>query len=151
MNILRLKPSIRVVLLVLLALTLARSASEPVANAQGGGLLMDYPPNQDYGQQGDFITKLATNAGRSAIISTIGPAVLLLPESPGSSDAHVTLQNWDSSWDLSNPLDPQFVRYVNCHNGICRNGQAIHAHATFTGFWNDDAYLWTNNYWELGN
>lgn len=112
---------------------------------------MDYPPNQDYGQQGDFIGKRATDAGRSAIISTIGPALLLLPESPGSSDAHVTLQNWDSSWDMSDPLNPQFVRYVNCHNGICRNGQAIHAHATFTGFWNDQAYLWTNNYWELGN
>lgn len=119
--------------------------------SQSDDLLMDYPTNQDYGQQGEFIAKRAVDAGRSAIISTIGPALLLLPESPGSSDAHVTLQNWDSSWDISNPLDPQFVRYVNCFEGVCRNGQAIHAHATFTTFWEGEAYLWTNNYWEMGN
>ncbi|MFK7805206.1 MAG: Ig-like domain-containing protein [Anaerolineae bacterium] len=121
------------------------------AYTQNGQPAIAYPPNQDYGQQGEFIIKLAVDAGRSAIINTIGPALLLLPESPGSSDAHVTLQNWDSSWDMSNPLDPQFVRYVNCPNGNCRNGQGIHAHATHTNFWNGTAYLWTNNYWELGN
>ena len=113
--------------------------------------VFEYPANQDYGQQGDFIGKRATDAGRSAIISTIGPAVLLLPESPGSSDAHVTLQNWDSAWNLADATNPEFVRYVNCYNGICRNGQGQHAHATKTVFWNNDAYLWTNNYWEAGS
>lgn len=110
-----------------------------------------YPPNQDYGQQGDFIGKRAVDAGRSAIMSTIGPVLILLPETPGSSDAHVTLQNWDSSWNLSNLLDPQFIRYVNCFEGVCRNGHAQHAHATHTNFWDGEAYLWTNNYWQLGN
>ncbi len=114
-------------------------------------LVIDYPPNQDYGQQGDFIVKTATDAGRSAIISTVGPAVLLLPESPGSSDAHVTLQNWDSSWNLADPMNPEFVRYVNCYEGVCRNGQGQHAHATKTVFDDGKAYLWTNNYWQMGN
>ncbi len=137
---------------VLIVILLVISASLPTSTAYSqGGLLSDYPPNQDYGQQGDFLAKRAVDGGRTAIINTIGPTLMLLPESPGSSDAHITLQNWDSSWDISDPTDPQFIRYVNCHNGICRNGQAQHAHATHTNFWNGDAYLWSNNYWELGN
>jgi len=146
------KSKLMLLIAVVSAVTLLTSSIDPTpARSQGGAPLMDYPPNQDYGQQGDFIAKRATDAGRSAIISTIGPALLLLPESPGSSSAHVTLQTWDSSWDMSNPMNPQFVRYVNCLDGTCRNGQGIHAHATFTNFWNDEAYLWTNNQWQLGN
>ncbi|MEM7335386.1 MAG: Ig-like domain-containing protein [Chloroflexota bacterium] len=110
-----------------------------------------YPTNQDYGQMGDFIGKRAVDAGRSAIMSTIGPVLILLPESPGSSDAHVDLQLWDSSWNLSDLSNPQFLRYVNCFEGVCRNGHAQHAHATHTNFQDGEAYLWTNNYWELGN
>lgn len=138
-------------LIIVIAVFIFTIITISVANSQSQPPLMDYPPNQDYGQQGDFIAKRAVDAGRSAIINAIGPALLLLPESPGSSSAHVTLQNWDSSWDMSDPLNPQFVRYVNCPNGACRNGQGIHAHATHTNFWNGTAYLWTNNYWELGN
>ncbi|MEM7799095.1 MAG: Ig-like domain-containing protein [Chloroflexota bacterium] len=110
-----------------------------------------YPPNIDYGQQGDFIAKRATDAGRSAIINTVGPLLVLLPESPGSSDAHVTLRNWDSSWDITDLTNPTFKRYINCYEGVCRNGQGIHAHATHTNFWNGEAYLWSNNHWQLGN
>ena len=138
-------------LILTLFVTFSIGITSSVASSQGAPRLMDYPPNQDYGQQGDFIAHRARDAGRSAIIGTIGPALLLLPESPGSSDAHVTLQNWDSSWDMSNPLDPEFVRYVNCYEGTCRNGQGIHAHAFHTNFYNGEAYLWSNNYWQLGN
>ncbi|MEM9776436.1 MAG: hypothetical protein AAF902_17800, partial [Chloroflexota bacterium] len=119
--------------------------------SQSGDPVMDYPPNQDYGQMGDFLAKRATDAGRSAIIGTAGPALILLPESPGSSDAHVTLQNWDSAWDMSDPTDPEFVRYVNCFGGTCRNAQAQHAHAFKTVFWDNRAFMWTNNHWEAGN
>ena len=42
-----------------------------------------YPPNIDYGSQGDFLVKRGTNFGRTADLTLVGPILVNLPENPG--------------------------------------------------------------------
>lgn len=118
----------------------------------GDAMAANYPPNIDYGQQGDFIAKRGVERGRTAILAPIGPILLNLPESPGSSDDNVQLRNVDTAWNLEDLTNPQLIGEFNCDPAgqNCRNGQGIHAHAVYTRFVNGQAYLRGNFRWQEG-
>ncbi len=102
-----------------------------------------YPPNIDYGSEGDFITKRGTEFGRTADLGVIGPVLVNLPEAPGSSDNGVTLRSEDTVWDLSDLTNPTMIRSLTCPT--CFMGMPIDAHATVTRFVGDEAYIYTRN------
>lgn len=105
-----------------------------------------YPPNIDYGSQGDFIAKRGTEFGRTTNLTLVGPLLVNLPEAPGSTSNGVNLRNEDTVWDLSNLTNPTIIRSLTCDS--CSLGQPVFAHGTAIRFDNNDAYLFTNNsYW----
>ena len=68
------------------------------------------PPNINYGQQGDFITKEATYRSRAAIIMPLGPVLIAQPEGPGPSSAHPpngrdVRNDWFDLTDSTNPVE----------------------------------------------
>jgi len=130
-------------LLVLVLLSLASGNSVIAA---------EYPPNNDYGQQGDFLAKRGVDRGRTAILAPIGPVLLNLPETPGSSNKNVNLSVIDTAWDLSNLTNPRLIGPFNCDpNGQnCDNGQGTHAHAVYTRFVNGTGYLMGNFRYQEG-
>ncbi|WP_111980333.1 Ig-like domain-containing protein [Algibacillus agarilyticus] len=94
----------------------------------------DYPPNIDYGEQGDFVVKRGEAYGRTAILMPIGPVMINLPEFPGSSMVNIPDATSlfdvarDTAWDLSDLTNPTLIRQLS------EDGQSpsmpIHAHAT---------------------
>ena len=103
----------------------------------------DYPPNIDYGSQGDFITKTGTEYGRTANLTLVGPLLVNLPEGPGSSSNGVTWLPESTVWDLSDLTNPSLIRSLTCDT--CFLGSPVFAHATVIRFDNNDAYLYTRN------
>lgn len=93
-----------------------------------------YPPNEDYGSQGDFLVKRGVEFGRTADLMTIGPILINLPEGPGSSDVNLPdgVRLEDSAWDLSDLRNPTMIRSLTCDT--CFPAQPIHAHATLVRF-----------------
>lgn len=88
----------------------------------------DYPPNIDYGSEGDFITKRAVEYGRAANILPIGPILVGMPEAPGStSNAGVVADPKHNFWDISDLTNPVFIRDGD-------KDMPIHAHATVWRF-----------------
>ena len=90
-----------------------------------------YPnPNIDHGNQGDFLVKRGTEFGRTANLTNIGPYIVNLPESPGSSG--VGLSNGarpiGTIWDVSDLSNPVITHELDVE------GQPIHAHATIVRF-----------------
>ncbi len=112
----------------------------------------EYPPNIDYGQQGDFIAKRGVDRGRTAILAPIGPILLNLPESPGSSAKNVDLSVIDTAWNLEDLTNPQLIGPFNCDNNgnNCTNGHGIHAHGVYTRFVNGRGYLRGNFRYQEG-
>jgi len=112
----------------------------------------EYPPNIDYGQQGDFITKRGTERGRTAILQTVGPILLNLPEKPGTSADNITLRNVDTAWNLQDLLNPTLISEINCdaNGNNCNAGQGVHAHGVYTRFVNGQGYLYGNFGWQEG-
>jgi len=112
----------------------------------------DYPANIDYGQQGDFITKRGVERGRTAILQTVGPILLNLPEKPGTSADNINLRNVDTAWNLQNLLNPTLIGEINCdaNGNNCNAGQAVHAHGVYTRFVNGQGYLYGNLGWQEG-
>ncbi len=105
-------------------------------------LAANYPPNIDYGQRGDFITKRGVEHGRTAILAPLGPILLNLPEGPGSSNKNVNLNVIDTAWNLEDLTNPRLISAINCDdNGQCYNGQGVSAHAVVTHFDDTQAYL----------
>lgn len=100
-----------------------------------------YPPNTDYGSQGDFLAKRGTEFGRTADLAVIGPILINQPEAPGSTSTGVQYRFEDTAWDLSDLTNPTMIRSMTCPT--CFAGQPINAHGTVTRFANDDAYLLT--------
>ncbi|GHA20620.1 hypothetical protein GCM10008090_33160 [Arenicella chitinivorans] len=100
-----------------------------------------YPPNRDYGSEGDFIIKRGTERGRTANLSIVGPLLVNLPEGPGSTSVGVEWRWKDTVWDISNLLDPQLIREISCET--CGGGQPIGAHGTVTRFYEGESYLYT--------
>jgi len=113
----------------------------------------DYPPNIDYGQQGDFLSKRGVERGRTAILAPVGPVLLNLPESPGSSNKNVNLSVIDTAWNLADLTNPQLIGAINCDPSgqNCANGHGIHAHGVYTRFVGDTGYLMGNFRWQEGN
>lgn len=98
-----------------------------------------YPPNIDYGSEGQFVAKRGVTHGRTANLSALGPVLVNLPEGPGSSSAGgVTYQPWNTAWDLSDLTNPTFVAQLL--DGIT---QPVGAHGTAYRFDGDDAYVYT--------
>ncbi len=96
----------------------------------------DYPPNIDYGNQGDFIAKRGVTHGRTANLTPIGPILLNMPEGPGSSDGGgVSLELYNTAWDLSDLTNPTLIDRISL--GLT---QPIGAHGTTYHF--DDAYAY---------
>jgi len=112
----------------------------------------EYPPNIDYGQQGDFITKRGTERGRTAILQTMGPILLNLPEKPGTSADNIALRNVDTAWDLQDLSNPRLIGEINCdaNGNNCDAGQGIHAHGVYTRFVGGQGYLLGNFGWQGG-
>jgi len=110
----------------------------------------EYPPNIDYGQQGDFITKRATENGRAAIIMPIGPVLVLQPESPGTSSFNIDgganlINRW---FDLSNLDDPKTIAQNYCEaDDSCTNSMPILAHGTVLRVIDDEAVIREGNGW----
>ena len=102
-----------------------------------------YPPNIDYGSQGDFLVKRGVELGRTADLNLVGPILVNLPEAPGSTYSGVAYQGADSVWDLSDLTNPTMIRSLTCDT--CPLGQPVFAHATVIRFDNNDAYLYTRN------
>jgi len=100
-----------------------------------------YPPNIDYGSQGDFITKIGTEYGRAANLTLVGPLLVNLPEAPGSTSNGIPYQAESTVWDLTDLTQPSLIRSLTCSG--CYLGQPIFAHATVIRFDNNDAYLYT--------
>ena len=103
----------------------------------------DYPPNIDYGSQGDFITKTGTEYGRTADLTLVGPLLVNLPEGPGSSSNGVTWLPQATVWDLSDLTNPSLIRSLTCDT--CFLGAPVFSHATVIRFDNNDGYLYTRN------
>ncbi|MFT7559216.1 MAG: hypothetical protein ACI93R_001121 [Flavobacteriales bacterium] len=106
-------------------------------------LAADYPPNNDYGDKGQFVAKRGTEYGRTAILMPVGPIMINLPEGPGSTsvglDDGILNRTRDSAWDLSNLEDPKLFRQLTCDRLLasdpaCNPGQPISAHATVVRF-----------------
>jgi len=105
-----------------------------------------YPPNIDYGSQGDFIVKLGTQYGRTADLTLIGPILVNMPEGPGSTDVDIDEYRFeDTAWDLSDLMNPTFIRSLT--NDVCCGRQPVQAHGTAIAFipelgpllwWGDD-------------
>jgi len=103
----------------------------------------EYPPNRDYGDQGDFIAKRATANGRAAIIMPIGPVIVTQPERPGSSSHGIEggrdLKN--GYWDLSDLTNPTLIEPIWCSQNPdidCTHSMPIGAHGTVVRI-DDDA------------
>ncbi|EGG94837.1 hypothetical protein IMCC1989_2240 [gamma proteobacterium IMCC1989] len=95
-----------------------------------------YPPNIDYGSQGDFVAKRGVTHGRTANLTPIGPILLNMPEAPGSSDGGgVVLESYNTAWDLSDLTNPTLISRISL--GLT---QPIGAHGTTYYF--DDAYAY---------
>jgi len=88
----------------------------------------DFPPNIDYGDQGDHIATRGTEYGRTADVTMIGPVLINLPEGPGSTSNGVDFQFETTAWDLSDLTNPQLIRSLTCPT--CFSGQPINAHGT---------------------
>ena len=69
----------------------------------------DYPPNIDYGEQGDFLAKRGEDRGRTSMLNLSGPILINNPEPPGSSTIGITPAFTDSAWDLSDLRNPQLI------------------------------------------
>ena len=123
----------------------------------------NYPPNNDYGQKGDFLVKRGVEKGRTAILATLGPLLINLPEGPGSSavglipeggdDVAWRQQNvTDTSWNLENLLDPQLITEINCDpNGEnCGASMGLLAHGVYTRFVDGIGYLASGFRWQEG-
>lgn len=93
-----------------------------------------YPPNEDYGSQGDFLVKRGVEFGRTADLMMIGPILINLPEGPGSSELNLPngVRYEDTAWDLSDLRNPTMIRSLTCDT--CFPGQPINAHATLIRF-----------------
>ncbi|GAA3929138.1 Ig-like domain-containing protein [Litoribacillus peritrichatus] len=122
-------------------LTSTMAAFLPLAGLSNGALAADYPPNIDYGSQGDFVAKRGTEYGRTADLNLVGPLLVNLPEAPGSTSNGIPWQAEDTVWDLSDLTNPTLIRSLTCDT--CYLGSPIFAHATVIRFDNDDAYLYT--------
>lgn len=101
----------------------------------------DYPPNIDYGSQGDFLAKRAVEHGRSSIISTIGPILISNPQLDSTTGFAVDSVVTDTSWDLSDLTNPTLIQYQNCNGDDCYAGKGPHAHAHLTTYHEGEAYL----------
>ena len=110
----------------------------------------NYPPNIDYGDEGDFIAKRAVEQGRMAMLSTAGPILIANPILPGSSRTGVDEEFTDTSWDLSDLTNPTLIQKQNCHQDGCFLGGGIHFHAHVTSYVEDKAYLASGRYWKYG-
>ncbi len=107
----------------------------------------NYPPQMDYGEQGDFIAKLGTEFGRTADLMMIGPVLANLPEHPGSTTVAIDeLRPEDTIWDLSDLTNPTFIRsYAEEGRGP---RQPILAHGTVVGFDKElGPMLWAGRDW----
>jgi hypothetical protein len=110
----------------------------------------DYPPNIDYGTQGDFLAKKGGDRGRTSILNLSGPILINTPEAPGSSTVGITPVFTDSAWDLSDLSNPQLISDYNCFEETCHRAMGIHAHAKFTRYAGGEAYFLAGRYWEIG-
>jgi len=130
------------VVIILLAITLSSTV-----------LAADYPPNIDYGQQGDFIAKRAVENGRAAIIMPIGPVVITQPEGPGTSSAGLDngVDSVNAYWDLTDLTNPQSFEMTHCatHQAGCSNTSPIQAHATVIRLIDGEPLLWEPT-WRTG-
>lgn len=121
------------------------------AVAQGAS----YPPNIDYGKEGDFIAKRGTKYGRAAILVPIGPVLVSQPEAPGSSSRGIPggFTRLNNYWDLSDLTNPVEInnRFCGGSTGItCGASSPINAHATVTSFIDGKAYQYVPNPWQAG-
>ena len=101
----------------------------------------NYPPNIDYGSEGDFIIKAGTEFGRTADLMMVGPVLINLPEAPGSTDVGVVYRGEDTAWDLSDLTNPTLIRSLTCDT--CFLSQPTNAHATMIRFIDNEAMLYT--------
>lgn len=106
-----------------------------------------YPPNIDYGQQGDFITKVGTEFGRTADLMMLGPMLINLPEGPGSTGVAIDAYRFeDTVWDISDLTNPQLVKSMTEEGGF--GMQPIAAHATVVRFTEEHGpLLWWGDDW----
>ena len=106
---------------------------------QNDSFAASYPPNIDYGSQGDFVAKRGVQHGRTANLTPIGPILMNMPEGPGSSDAGgVTLEFYNTAWDLSDLTNPTLISRTS--EGLT---QPIGAHGTTYRFDDNHAYMFT--------
>jgi hypothetical protein len=99
----------------------------------------EYPPNIDYGSQGEFVAKRGVTHGRTANLTALGPVLINVPEAPGSSAAGgVTYQPWNTAWDLSDLTNPTLISRISENLT-----QPVEAHGTAFRFDGDDAYVYT--------
>ncbi len=108
-----------------------------------------YPPQMDYGDQGDFIIKLGTEFGRTADLMLIGPVLANLPEYPGSTTVALEeLRPEDTIWDLSDLTNPTFIRSYAVEGRGPRH--PILAHGTLVAFDKEFGFgpmLWAGDDW----
>ncbi|MFT5117424.1 MAG: hypothetical protein ACI9NY_000953 [Kiritimatiellia bacterium] len=110
----------------------------------------DYPPNIDYGSQGDFLAKRGGDRGRTALLNLSGPILINTPEAPGSSSAGITADFTDTAWDLSDLTNPQLISEYNCFGETCYRAMGIHAHAKLTRYHEGEAYFGAGRWWQIG-
>ncbi|MFT5082503.1 MAG: hypothetical protein ACI9Y1_000528 [Lentisphaeria bacterium] len=94
-----------------------------------------YPPNVDYGTQGDFLFQRGVEFGRTTDLMLLGPVLLNYPEIPGSSQVGLdAVRHEDTVWDLSN-LDstgPEFIASITPEGS--NPASPINAHGNFIRF-----------------
>lgn len=90
-------------------------------------------------QKGDFIAKRGVERGRTAILETLGPYLVNLPEGPGSSSSGITPDYKNTVWNLSDLTNPTLDRVLGNVVG------PIDSHGTLTRYFNDRPYLYTKN------
>ena len=90
-------------------------------------------------QKGDFITKRGVERGRTAVLATLGPYLINLPEGPGSSSSGITPDYQNTVWDLSDLTNPSLDRVLGNLVG------PIDSHGTLTRYFNGRPYLYTKN------
>lgn len=110
-------------------------------------LAASYPPNIDYGTQGDFIIKIGTEFGRTADLIPIGPILANFPEGPGSTEVDIDAYRFeDTVWDLSDLTNPTLIQSLTPPG---ENGrQPIMAHGTIVAFHQElGPLLWAGDGW----
>lgn len=115
-----------------------------------GVMAADYPPNIDYGDEGDFVARVAVEQGRAAMISTAGPILIANPILPGSSRTGVDENFTDTSWDLSDLTNPTLIQMQNCFEDKCYLGGGPHFHSHLTSYHDGKAYLNSGRWWQFG-